>query len=476
MASELVAGRWVRRLLVFGLGVGVEWASVLVCGLRAGTDLTVSLLVVLVEVIAVAVLSGPVLAALAAFAAVLLVNWYLVPPHHTLRVANPDNLVALVVFPLVAVGAAVLVEVGGRARERAVRSQGRAELLGDVVELGGHDSCLDALERIRAAFDLERVSLRRAGRDGDVVLAATPHHEEARDTLNRNVVDVRMPHGYRLVGNGVAHFAEDRGFLRSLASAAVRAYESEQMVRERSRAEQLAAVDDARSALLASVGHDLRTPLAGLTVAVGALRQLDGELTDAEREELLDTVSAATGRLDELITNLLDMSRLEAGGVAVHLQPCALDEVVARALIGLPAERVLVTVAEDLPDIETDPALLERVVANLVSNALSHGTRAAGDASPPVAVTAEPGADAVVLTVVDHGPGIPSHERERVLQPFERLESTRTAGGTGLGLAIARGFCAALGAGLRLTDTVGGGLTVVVDLPRPAGDRTELGA
>ena len=132
------------------------------------------------------------------------------------------------------------------------------------------------------------------------------------------VVDVALSDGYRMVGRGPAIFAPDPDFLTSLGSAAVLAFESERLVEESHRAEELAAIDRARTALLASVGHDLRTPLAGLRVSVETLRSADSPLTEADRDELLDTIAASVDRLDELITNLLDMSRLQAGAVLAH--------------------------------------------------------------------------------------------------------------------------------------------------------------
>lgn len=442
------------RLVAFVLGLALVLVTVLVAAQLPDVDLTVVLLVVLVEVLAVAAASGPVLAAVAALVAVGTVNWFLVPPYHTFAIAGLDNLVALVVFTLVAVIAALLVEVSGRARARAAASAEQAELLGEVVSLDTDEDAAAALERIRGALGLERVVLSQRDDSGDrtlVEVGSAPAGTEIG-------VDVTLVEGYRLVGYGPARMGAEPEFLTSLGAAAVRAYESRLLDEEQRRVAELAALDRARTALLASVGHDLRTPLAGLRVAVDALQGPGAALDDDDRAALLDTIARSTGRLDELITNLLDMSRLEAGAVLAHPEPTALDEVVARALLGLPEARVDVAVPESLPRVLVDPALLERIVANLVSNAVRYG------GSTPVAVVGRDDGGAVVLEVVDHGRGIPPADRGDVFEPFHRLGDRRD-GGTGLGLAIVRGFAAATAVTVTLLDTEGGGLTARLLLP-----------
>ncbi|HSV66788.1 MAG TPA: ATP-binding protein [Mycobacteriales bacterium] len=218
-----------------------------------------------------------------------------------------------------------------------------------------------------------------------------------------------------------------------------------------------------RTALLAAVGHDLRTPLAGIKAAVSSLRQDDVAWSAADTAELLAAIEESADRLAGLVANLLDMSRLQAGVLAVELRPVALDEVVARAMVeirggDLRGGDVRVGVAEDLPLVRADAGLLERTVANLLTNARRHtpdGT--------PVQVTARAADGLVRLAVVDAGPGIAAADRARAFAPFQRLDDRR--GGVGLGLAIARGFTEAMGGTLAPSDTPGGGLTMTITLP-----------
>lgn len=456
-APILVRLPMLGRLLVMLGGVAVLWVAVILAESHTPIDLTVVLLVALAFVLVVAVGTGPVLGIVFALVAVVLVNWYLVPPYHNFEVSNPDNVVALVVFALVAGIGSVLAELNARVRESAARSRERTTLLAEVVAKTEHDDPAASLERVRAALGLDRLSLVRGEVGASEVLATAGSGPDVRSAEATVVVTVAG--GYRLLGAGPERMAEDPRFIESLAAAAVRSYESDRMESEAQRAERLAAVDQTRTALLASVGHDLRTPLSGLRVAVDALRDPDARLDDQTRMDLLETLDDSTTRLDELITNLLDMSRLEAGVLAVRRDPTSVDATVAGALITFRRAPVVADLPDSLPLATADPVLLERVVENLVSNALRY---AAPTAEAPVQIAAYAHDDDVVIDVVDHGPGLGDHAT--------RHRRVSAGGGadrsTGLGLEIVRGFCAAMDARVEFLDTAGGGLTARVSLRR----------
>ncbi len=222
-----------------------------------------------------------------------------------------------------------------------------------------------------------------------------------------------------------------------------------------------------RSALLNAVSHDLRTPLASAKAAVSGLRSNEVHWTDDDRQELLAHADDALDRLTDLVTNLLDLSRVEAGVLPVAVDTVGVDDVVSRALEHLvvgrePAGRVDVDIPTGLSAVRADAGLLERVIANLVDNAIRH--------APPgraVRVAASTHHDVVEIRVIDHGPGIPRADRDAVFAPFQRRDDhgTSTGAGVGLGLAIARSFTTAMHGELDLDDTPGGGLTAVVALP-----------
>lgn len=228
--------------------------------------------------------------------------------------------------------------------------------------------------------------------------------------------------------------------------------------RQADRVRQYAEADRVRSTILAAVGHDLRTPLAGIKAAVSGLRQPDVSWTPDERAELLGSVEESTDRLTDLVTNLLALSRIRVGALSVHVESVVLDEVVGQALLGLgPAGAGLVVeVPEDLPPVLADPDLLERVVANLLGNAARHDPTSAG-------VRARVAGSHVILEVVDHGPGVPEDRWEEMFQPFHRLEESSSDTG-GVGLAIVRGFCDAMQVPVRPAATPGGGLTMALEL------------
>jgi K+-sensing histidine kinase KdpD len=219
------------------------------------------------------------------------------------------------------------------------------------------------------------------------------------------------------------------------------------------------SVGRARAALLAAVGHDLRTPLASIKAAVSSLRQNDVRWTADEQAEFLATIEDSADRLDDLIANLLAMSRLQAGALSVAPRPVGLDEIVAKALIGINRLEVVVDVPDNLPLAIADPGLLERVVANLIVNA-----RRFSPPGVPVRVEADSDDGHVRVRVIDSGPGVPEADHKQIFSPFQRV-GDRSPGSMGLGLAIARGFTEAMDGTLSPSTTPGGGLTMTVTLP-----------
>ena len=236
--------------------------------------------------------------------------------------------------------------------------------------------------------------------------------------------------------------------------------------RRSSEAEELPRGDELRAALLAAVSHDLRTPLVAIKASITSLLADDVNWPPEVVREFCESIDDETDRLTALVSNLLDMSRISAGALQVQLADVGVDELVPAALASLGdrvgPDAVDLDVPETLPRVRTDPVLVERVLANLVANAVAWSPD-----GTPVRVDAGAVPGAVVVRVVDHGPGIPPADRERVFEPFQRLgDGTGSAArGIGLGLAVARGFAEAVGAELGLEDTPGGGTTMVLSLP-----------
>ena len=437
---------------VFVVGVVGLWLIVLFASTHLPVDLTVVLLILLTVVVAIALFTAPALAVLGALVAVVLVNWYLIPPYRTFEISNPDNVAALVVFALVAAISSLLVGASSRARSRMRTSESRAGIISTVVSTD--ESSSDALARVRDALELADLELLKLEGSTWIRVAKSDRTHAASDAFGSVALDVPIQQTYRLVGWGQERFAVDPGFVESLAAAVVRSYESEQLRIEQQRALELEAIDQARTALLASVGHDLRTPLSSLRLAVDTLRSAESQLDDDSRAELLATVDDATGRLNEMITDMLDLSRLEAGVLLAQPEAVALDEVVAGATLAWPASVVSVDVSDNLPAIEADPVLLERVIENLVSNAIRHG---GSDVNDPVRITASATSDGVELVISDRGPGLSGRH--------PTAQNPLTAGGTadassGLGLAIVMAFTNSMNIPVNFLAAEGTGLTV----------------
>ena len=460
MPSAFPRRRWglpARRrrlgLLLASLALPILTAALVAA--RGDLALGSVLLLYLLAVVAISVVGGLVAGVATAIGSFLLANFFLTPPYHTLVVESGDSIITLLVFLVVAVTVSVLVDVAARRQAAAARSEAEADMLGRAVsEPLTQRSPEDVLAEVATTFGLTSVALVEGERQ--TVLARVGPD-------SRDPVTLKVPAGgdRLLIGAGRELFAEDRRFLGNLAHAAGRAVDVRALTGEAERARILAEVDTVRTALLAAVGHDLRTPLAGIKAAVTTLRQPDVDLAASDRSELLAAIEHSTDRLTDLIANLLDLSRLEAGAVSINVEAVSLDEVISRVLIDRRLHTVVNRVADNLPLVAADAGLLERIVANLVDNAHRHAPPGS-----PVIIDAETAGDVVRLAVVDHGPGVAETEWARMFVPFQRLDDRGTDTGVGLGLAIARGFANAMGGTLEPGHTPGGGLTMTLTLPR----------
>jgi K+-sensing histidine kinase KdpD len=435
-----------------GAVLGLPVLTAVLVGLRDELARESALLCYMLAVVVIAVVGGVVPAVVAAAEAFLLANWFLTPPYNTFYVRGRGALVDLMVFLLGALVVSVTVEVGARRRAAAEQQRIEAELVSRFASTEMSTAPVaDVLEQVRTLFTMSSVALR--AKDGRTVAHVGPDGVEAA------TLTVEAGHGLELAAYGPELFAADRRLLAVLAESAGHAWDRARLAEQAAKARQLAETDRVRSALLAAVGHDLRTPIAGIKAAASGLRESGTTLEPGDEDELLEAIESGADRLSALVDNLLAMSRIQAGALSVHLRPVALDEVVGRALLSLRAPGVQVEVPEDLPLAWTDPGLLERVVANLLDNALRW--------SPPgsvVTVRAEAAAGRLRMEVVDHGPGVDPARQEEMFTPFQRLGDT-SSGGVGLGLAIVRGLLDIMDGEVKPESTPGGGLTMSVTVP-----------
>ncbi|WP_328921519.1 ATP-binding protein [Streptomyces griseoaurantiacus] len=445
--------------------VGPALLTLLLTNIDAGLGLTNDMLLFLTLTVAAALLGGlfPALAS-AAFGSMLL-NWYFTQPVHRITIADPKNILALGIFVAVAVSVASVVDLAARRTHQAARLRAESEILSFLAGsvLRGETSLEALLERVRETFAMESVALLERESDVDPWTCA------GRVGLSRVVnrpedADVDMPVGdhMALSLSGRVLPAEDRRVLAAFAAQAVVVLDRRRLQSKADQAKELAEGNRIRTALLAAASHDLRTPLAGIKASVTSLRSDDVEWSEQDRAELLKAIEEGADRLDHLVGNLLDMSRLQTGTVNPLIREVDLDEVIPMALGGIPdpAMTVALDIPETLPMVAVDKGLLERAVANVVENAVKYSA-----ADEPVLVLASAHADRVEVRVVDRGPGVPDEAKDRIFEPFQRYGDAPRGAGVGLGLAVARGFAAAIGGTLDAEDTPGGGLTMVLTLP-----------
>lgn len=450
--------------------------------------------------VAVALVGGLWPAVAGALWSSLLVNYFSTPPVGDLAIHDPQDVLALAVFVGVAVAVAGVVDGSARRSKEAARARAEAATLGDLAM--GASRSDDVLQGLLTealdTFGVAGAAVVTAGSDtpGELPTGAAaaagggPQEWElvARAGDVTGWEDGPGGHsGYRglapistepvdggtwliLFGRDVP--ASERRMLGAFAVHVRTALERRQLEASRKEVSRLAEGNAMRTAILRAVSHDLRTPLAGIKLAAGGLLQPGIDYGPEEKRELLETIDECTDRLDLLVGNLLDMSRITAQSVAPLLGPVLWRDAVDRALRAFPPDTVVVALPGNMPAVEADPGLLERVIANIVENALKY--------APGTRITVSAGQDGLTgatldghpsgaLRIVDHGPGVPARKVVAMFRPFQRLGDADQGSGVGLGLAVAQGFVQAMRGTLTAEETPGGGLTMVIRLPLSPG-------
>lgn len=450
-----------RRLAGFVFAVAAPTlASLLLWRTASLHGLPSEAMVLMALVVATALIGGLLPAVLSAVLSGVLLNLLFTPPRYTLTIAEPENAAAIALFVVVGIAVATVVDHSARQTVRARRARAEADsltvlahsLLSSSDDLTGLLSSACELFRARGA-----AVLRRSGPDWEQVAAVG----DAPTVLDKEVVSTAIDEQTFLALRGGGHGDSERGLLNAYA-----AYAKVMAERSRARAAEMDAhrlreADRTRTALLAAVSHDLRSPLAAVKAAVSSLRGTSVSFSPEDEAALLETIEESTDRLTSLVTNLLDMSRIHTGAVTVHPSEVGLAEAARTAIAPLDGgERIAVEVDESLVAV-ADPGLLDRVLANLSENALKH-------TSPDAEIRVDAAAvgDRVTLRLADTGPGIGERDLERIFAPFQRLGDVPRNDGVGLGLAVARGLTEAMGGTITTEATPGGGLTFTVDLPR----------
>lgn len=386
-------------------------------------------------------------------------DYLFIEPLYTVAIRAPSHLVTLLLYVLIAALVSYVVDRAARTSRDARRAGAESELLQEVSGrvLRGKDAVQALVAQAREAFGMDAVRLTRNGRQVVESRRDGERPDGARDDGSPTVLQVGDD--ARLELAGPVPGGADRRLLSVICTQLAAALEHTELT-------ETTASDRVRAALLAAVSHDLRRPLAAATTAVSGLRSDGGRLSPADRHELVETADRSLAELSRLVTDLLDVNRLQAGALTVSTRACDPGEVILAALDEVSAgpDSISLDIDPAAPDIPCDPALLQRALVNLLANALRH--------RPPgttVLLSAGSFSGAVEIRVADHGPGISPQHRDDAFTPFQRLGDTDNTSGLGLGLALSKGFVEGMGGTLTPEDTPGGGLTMVITLPVAAG-------
>jgi two-component system sensor histidine kinase KdpD len=448
-----------RRRVAIGLALaalGPPALTVVLAQMRDEVGLPSVLLLFLLLVVVVSAVGGLVSALAAAISGFLLVNWYFTPPLHTFTISEGENILALIVFLAVAGIVSVFVDLAARRAVEGRRARAEAEALS---RLAGSAPVAAVLESLIRVLGLDGAAVLHREEGGWRIEAASGERAPENPAAASSTIDLDDDHVLAFAGGPVR--SEDERVLEAFAKELVASVELGDLEAEVEAAGVVSAANELRAAILSAVSHDLRTPISAIKASVTSLLQQDVQWTPAARREFLDTIDEETDRLNALVGNLLDMSRLQTNALEIMPARVGLEEVLPAALhsLGLADGAIDLDVPETLPRVLADPGLLERAFANVIQNAVRFSPP---DRPPRVTAGAIDGY--VHVRIVDRGPGVPREQRERLFMPFQRLGDSGQDEGVGLGLAVAKGFVEAMGGEVEVEDTPGGGLTVVARL------------
>ncbi|MFD4009220.1 MAG: DUF4118 domain-containing protein [Brevibacterium aurantiacum] len=446
-----------RRLAGFVLALlGGPLLTAALLALRTEESITSDVLSYQLLVVVVALTGGIWPALFAALLSGLTLDFFFIDPLHTISIAEPHHLLALLLYVTIAVLVSVVVDRAARRTRAARRAEAESELLQTVAGsvLRGDDAIQALVDRTREAFQLDAVEVR--DEDGTV------HASSGAPLPESGTTGLPLAQDARLVLHGGDLRASERRLLSVVAAQIDAAIEHRRLAATAEEIIPIAASDRVRGALLSALSHDLRRPLAAAATAVGGLRTADGHLSPEDTRELLLTAEESLDSLAALVGDLLDVSRLQAGVLTITSLPTDPASAIAQALdeLELGPTAVRLALAHDEHTAEADPVLLKRALVNLLANAARYSPP-----DRPVTLTTSTFGSRLEIRIIDHGPGIPENRHNDVFVPFQRLGDTDNTSGLGLGLALSRGFVEAMHGTLNPEDTPGGGLTMVVSLP-----------
>jgi two-component system, OmpR family, sensor histidine kinase KdpD len=450
---------WTRRVVALVVTViTMPLLTIVMSQLRSGLSLSTVSLVYLVAILALTTWAGALVGIVAALAASGLENFYFVRPFHTLEVARPDDVVALIAFLLFAVSASVIVNRFAERTHEAERARAEAQILAGAAAsvAASHEDLQPLLESLRSVFAASSVAL-AVQRDGiwttDLVSGLA-----IEDFGAGSFFEIDDEHRLYVVGATLNE--QDSQLVSAFARRIAAGLRSQIIGRDANQLQELAEAESLRLALFRTASKELLGPLEKVQASLSLLTGSHERRSLDERNAVLGGVDAQVRQLTRLVVNLIDAGRLEAGEVLVHAETLDLAAMLSNSIANVDTRgrTVECDVPKELPSLVTDPILIQRVITNVVSNACRFGP-----ADKPVIIKVGVVGDYVEMLVIDRGPGMPEGLREAVLAPFNRLSGDQLD--AGLNLTVASGFTQLLGGRILFEDTPGGGLTVAVELP-----------
>ena len=449
---------WRRRLWGWLVGA-VAFVSVTLLMLAQREEFALqNVLLVYLSIAAVVAWIGGIWPALtAALVGFVLGNYLFTLPLRTWTIANPADVFALIAFVFLAGLIGFLVGTAARRSSEAAAAKVEAETLVSLIGAGGEGSALKLIERLQVALDARGVTLfDPSGGYPKPIVTAGDEPPQAPDSADRTVT----VGGATVAIAGGPLDAVDERILAATATELRAVIDRAELAGHVAEVDALEKANELRTALLRAVSHDLRSPLSAIQASVTSILQEDVRWPPEDQKEFLQTISEETERLNRIVSDLLDAGRLQTGTLQVLKRPTGIEDVVSTVATAFRVQRHRLSIDTEieLPDVSTDPVLLERIVENLVRNALDHSPT-----ETPVRVTAGVVGDRIDLRIIDRGPGIDPETRHVVFEPYRTLDDSRMAG-VGLGLAVAKGLAEALGHRITVDDTPGGGTTMILSV------------
>ncbi len=452
----------IRALAV--LGVILPLANLILARFRHSFNLTTNTLILLIITLVIAIKSPIWLTTLGAIENFLFLNYLFTPPFHTLNISNKDDLLALLVFLAISVTASLIL------RKLEIRTAKLRQLskeglfLSSLAEsiIRGHNSIDEILSNSKGTFGLQELAVAHKVMDAKGGRLIVIYGSISTITKEISDSQIVLNTEYSLLAKPAISDPELKKLVTTFGSQVLILLERQLLEANERELSEIRQADQMRVALLNAVSHDLRGPLASSKAAISSLLNKEVSWTPQDQHELLDSASRSLDQLNHLIENLLDMSRLEAGAIFLNWRNVGVEDVVSGAIKSLksPTELVEISIDPELPPIKGDPILLERVIGNLLENALRFNPKGRS-----VTIAAFRVGENIEIRIIDHGPGMSSKDKSRLFTPFQRLGDRDNTTGVGLGLAIVKGFTELMQGRISVEETFQGGLTMVLSFP-----------